>query len=187
MPVCTAHTSAGNPCKKPAIKGGTVCATHGGSSPQVRRAADARLRRQQAYAEAARMVERSGTDADPLEILLDSLYHANQQLMIWEAMVVGLDAVSELEADERQGVRGELGYVETEDEDRKEGELRVQSRDRLLALDRHGAAQLHPYVLQRDSWADRRIRAAKLCVDAGIQTKRLEWAEAESRKAVEFI
>lgn len=40
---CTAHTSAGNPCQRDAIKGASVCATHGGSAPQVREAARRRL------------------------------------------------------------------------------------------------------------------------------------------------
>lgn len=40
---CSAHTSAGKPCSKFAIVGGFVCATHGGSAPQVRQAANRRL------------------------------------------------------------------------------------------------------------------------------------------------
>jgi hypothetical protein len=42
---CTAHSGrTGAPCKKWAIKGGTVCQTHGGGAPQVKQAAMARLR-----------------------------------------------------------------------------------------------------------------------------------------------
>lgn len=41
---CTAKSqTTGNRCTKAPIKGGTVCATHGGSAPQVRRKATLRL------------------------------------------------------------------------------------------------------------------------------------------------
>lgn len=41
---CTARTSGQKrPCKRDAIKGGTVCATHGGSAPQVKAKAQERL------------------------------------------------------------------------------------------------------------------------------------------------
>jgi hypothetical protein len=41
--LCTASRTDGTPCKKQAIHGGTVCDTHGGSAPQVRKAANRRL------------------------------------------------------------------------------------------------------------------------------------------------
>lgn len=40
---CTAHRKNGQQCRKWAILGGTVCATHGGAAPAVRRAAALRL------------------------------------------------------------------------------------------------------------------------------------------------
>ena len=41
---CTARSSrTGKPCQRAPIVGGTVCATHGGRAPQVRRAAEARI------------------------------------------------------------------------------------------------------------------------------------------------
>lgn len=40
---CSARTSAGNPCQKWAIRGGTVCVKHGGAAPQVKRRASLRL------------------------------------------------------------------------------------------------------------------------------------------------
>jgi hypothetical protein len=40
---CTAHNKAGNQCAVAAIKGGSVCRTHGGSAPQVKAKAAERL------------------------------------------------------------------------------------------------------------------------------------------------
>jgi len=41
---CTAKSSrTGNPCRQAPINGGTVCGTHGGRAPQVRRKAQERL------------------------------------------------------------------------------------------------------------------------------------------------
>src|SRR5215207_1399204 len=41
--LCTAHRSNGEPCHAYAIRGGNVCPKHGGSTPQVRKAAMRRL------------------------------------------------------------------------------------------------------------------------------------------------
>lgn len=41
--ICGKRTRAGTPCQKSPIKGGTVCRLHGGSAPQVKRAAKLRL------------------------------------------------------------------------------------------------------------------------------------------------
>lgn len=41
--MCTAKKKDGTPCKRPPIKGGNVCMSHGGAAPQVRRKANERL------------------------------------------------------------------------------------------------------------------------------------------------
>jgi hypothetical protein len=40
---CTAHCQSGRPCRAFAIKGGSVCVSHGGAARQVRYAAQRRL------------------------------------------------------------------------------------------------------------------------------------------------
>ena len=40
---CSARKTNGDPCRRRPIKGGTVCATHGGSAPQVKEAARRRI------------------------------------------------------------------------------------------------------------------------------------------------
>ena len=44
MARCTAKNGRGEACKAQAIRGGNVCFTHGGAAPQVKAAAEARLR-----------------------------------------------------------------------------------------------------------------------------------------------
>jgi hypothetical protein len=41
---CSAHRSDGAPCRGLAIRGGSVCNVHGGAAPQVKLAAELRIR-----------------------------------------------------------------------------------------------------------------------------------------------
>lgn len=45
---CSAHTSAGNQCRRQAVRGATVCYVHGGAAPQVKAAAARRLAEREA-------------------------------------------------------------------------------------------------------------------------------------------
>lgn len=58
--LCSARRSNGEPCKRPPIRGGTVCASHGGRAPAVRAAADRRLAEAEATREVARMTDARG-------------------------------------------------------------------------------------------------------------------------------
>lgn len=57
---CKAHRSNGEPCKRPPIRGGTVCASHGGRAPAVRAAAGRRLAEQEATREVALLTDAQG-------------------------------------------------------------------------------------------------------------------------------
>ena len=61
---CTAINRIGSPCGKYAIKGGTVCNTHGGSAPQVKVAAKRREIMRQAQSLVA---SQYGDDYPPME------------------------------------------------------------------------------------------------------------------------
>ncbi len=55
-----ARRSDGEPCKRPPIRGGRVCAFHGGRAPAVRAAASRRLAEQEATREVARLTDARG-------------------------------------------------------------------------------------------------------------------------------
>jgi hypothetical protein len=148
-----------------------VCVTHGGNAPQVKRAATRKL----ALAQAQRMAQRAGTDMDSLDHLLDSLYRAYQLVLVWGEMVAGLDDAAAKDAGE--GLRGELHYHAAPEE--SYDELRVSTNERLLGFNYKGEAQLHPFVMAQERAIDRHGRLAKLCLDAGIDERRMRMTEAQ--------
>lgn len=91
---CTAHSSrTGDRCKAVVIPGGTVCRTHGGSTPQVRRAAQRRI----AKAE----IERNWTtifrgeavgEVDPVQRLLEEIAWSAAYIdyLRWEIAALGM-------------------------------------------------------------------------------------------------
>lgn len=183
---CTAHNSRGQRCGKPRVKGATVCATHGGSAPQVRRAAEVRAAKLDAHAKAERMVARAGVDADPIEHLLDSLHRAAALVEVWGQMVADLDNAAEVDVDGRPGaIRGEIGY-RVADADSND-ELNVVAADRMMALNRHGEAQVHPYVTEYQQALDRRAKYAKLAIDAGVEERRVEIEQEKGRQVAAVI
>lgn len=174
MAQCTARNKGTDVrCKGQAVAGSDKCRMHGAGGGRARENAKQRA----ALEEAGRMVQRAGVDQDPLEHLLDSLHQAAQLAAVWGLMVDGLDQAAEIEAAANETLRGELGYVEVTDDDGNTDELRVMSREKLLALNSQGMAAVHPFVLQFEKAIDRRGRLAKMCVDAGVEQKLVALAE----------
>lgn len=78
---CTATSKgSGNRCGNPAVRGATVCSTHGGMAPQVQRAAKRTLVRR----EAMRFAPGLERDEDPAEVLLAELRRSRALAAYWE-------------------------------------------------------------------------------------------------------
>lgn len=176
--LCGAKTRRGRPCKRPAGAGTNHpgigrCKLHGGSTRNhVIAAAKIAAER-----EAQRMVARAGVDADPIEHLLESLHRAAALVEVWGAMVAAIDEAAEEEAKSAGEIRGALGYDHADPD--SHDELVVWSRDRMMALNRHGEAQVHPYVREYQAALERRAKFAKLCIDAGIAEKHVQLLERQ--------
>lgn len=65
---CRATNRQGEQCKRPPMRGGKVCASHGGKVPNVLRASQRRLAEQEAEAKAIRSVERLTGERAPTSI-----------------------------------------------------------------------------------------------------------------------
>lgn len=106
---CTAKSSrTGEPCKKWAIQGGTVCDTHGGRAPQVKQAAMERIR--DAAADVAAELARLAVHAESESVrvaagrdILDRAGYGAKQKIEQDVTVHEQDdfarAVAELEAE----------------------------------------------------------------------------------------
>lgn len=166
---CTQRKGWGTP-----HPGSGKCKLHGGSTETGTKAA----KREEVEVKAQRMVELAGVDQDPFEHLLETLYRAAALERVWGQMVGELDELAEEEnADSRS--RGELGY-EMDTDEKSPYELLVRAKDRLLALDRHGQAGVHPFVTKLEEAIDRRAKVAKMCVDAGVAERQVRLAEGQA-------
>lgn len=161
------------------MHGQAVCEAHGGMAPQNLKAG----RRRVALAEAGRMAARAGVDMHPIDHLLDSLQRAYQLVLVYAIMVAAIDDQAEEDAAAHQTLRGDLGYRETTEDE--PGELRVWSHDRLLVLNQQGLAHIHPYQAHYEKAIERHGRLAKLCLDAGVDERRIQLQEKEVRHAVD--
>ena len=149
---CRSHRSAsGEPCGNHPIPGGTVCRYHGGRAPQVQAAAARRLALEGVSREAGRLG--LVLDVDPLDALVESVHEAAANVAV---------------------LRLELA------------ELRVQvSADGAIAVPdpKTGRfeARVHVLVALYNDERDRMVRYAKLCLDAGVDERRVRLAEAQGQ------
>lgn len=122
---CTARRTNGKPCGRFAIQGGSVCATHGGSAPQVRAKAKRRL---DAFADQAvqgllNLAQYADSEAVRLAALRDALDRIGVTAKIdieltlqpWQQLIDGI--VGEVEDDQVSRVTRLLSGDDTETDD----------------------------------------------------------------------
>lgn len=85
---CKATARSGEQCRRPSMKGGTVCASHGGKSPQAKAAAARRLAEQEA-AKAARLFA-APVDIDPARALVELVQWTAGEVTYWREQVRAL-------------------------------------------------------------------------------------------------
>jgi hypothetical protein len=187
---CTATSKrAKRRCRRPAMKGQKVCEMHGGKTPGAKAAGLRRQAKQKALAKASRMVQAAGTDVDPIDHLLDSLHRAAQLVNVYGLMCAEIDdSQDEKLSDDK--TRGELGYSVVEEEvtdGRVVSRFIVKSKDKLLTLNKHSEAQLHPYLQAYTEALRDRARFAKMAIDAGIAELQMELVERQVDMAQEAL
>lgn len=139
-----------------------------------------------AHEKAQRMVARAGVDADPIEHLLESLHHAAMLVYVWGHMVADLDHAGEVELEERPGrVRG---WAERSYDVAPDGKVRSKvDMDPLMVQTSDKTVQLHPFVREYHAAIERRAKLAKLCLDAGVQERRVQLAERQAEELADAI
>lgn len=85
---CKATARSGEQCRRPSMKGGTVCASHGGKSPQAKAAAARRLAEQEA-AKAMRLFA-APVEIDPARALVELVQWTAGEVAYWREQVRAL-------------------------------------------------------------------------------------------------
>lgn len=158
---CTATSKqSGQRCRRTRTPGHAVCYYHGSSSPQSQAAAQRRLAKIRAEGEVAALLEQLGLgdEVDPLEVVLDSVRRAQTMARLLQVLVAGLSPTPGTTA---AGEPAEAG----------------KPRAALYGPDHLGDARPHALVVLYERWNAEAGRLAKLAIDAGIATIRLEREE----------
>lgn len=179
----------GERCGLAAAKGQSVCRFHGGGTQAAKAAGARRWAKREALIQASRLVQKDGVDMDPIDHLLDSLHRASQLVNVYGIMCAEIDAGADERLSDDQ-TRGELGYEIVEEE---VGEGRVverfvvRSKEKLMALNKHSEAQLHPFLQAYTEALRDRAKFAKMCIDAGLAEMQMELVERQVDMAQEAL
>lgn len=151
-------------CKLHPVPGGARCTRfHGGKAPQVRAAAAVRYTRDQALAAARSELARLGgayVDLDPLDGLLDLYREAAWNVEVLRVAIGDLRPV----VDEHGAIAIPEQVVHFE-----KGGTHVPAAEHIL-------------VAMYDRERDRAARYAKLCLEAGVEERRVKVAEQDAQR-----
>jgi hypothetical protein len=171
------------------MKDQKVCRMHGGNSPNALRGAGQRavkarhlVIKKRALEHASRMLAQEGAaeGVDPAAMLISTVAAWDALAHFWGELCAQLDLAS----DQTGELRGQLHYSEASD---PLDVLTIATREQLLGLNRHGEAQIHPFVIEFKDALKERAKAAKMCLDAGIAERRVQLAEAQGQLVVTAI
>lgn len=167
MALCVGRKKTGQPCKKAAIRGATVCAHHGGSAPQVRRKA-AIVATVQNYGLADANIDPNTTLLRLISATANLLYDVSADL---ETAYTAADDGIEW-AGYSPRVRALIGPTYASDGDGGRVETGEAIRG-LITL--HGQLQ------------DRLARFCKLAIDAGLSERMVRIAEKQAEIMFEVL
>jgi hypothetical protein len=169
-PSCNGHkrqVRPWQPCRKPPIRGGAVCARHGGDNPKVRARADLRLSWAAAEGEVADLMRACDIPKQhPIDGLLEVVRHSGAMMRLLGYMCAQLDeAPEEIRAsykDNGDVVRFTMG------------------EPAIWGINHAGDATPNVLMTMYGQWADRYARACKLAMDANIDERLVRNAESTS-------
>lgn len=167
-PRCSAQSvRSKQPCRRYAIRGGTVCYTHGGRAPQVKAAAKARLARQ----EAQTIVEHLGVrvETTPEEALLGQVWEAAGNVELLRRMVQDLTPAVGM------SVFGE------------DGQVIHKIAGPTGSKQKQNEAAPHVLVVMYNEERDRLVRYAKVCADAGVSQQLISLMERHAEQVVTAV
>lgn len=159
MPRCAAMAnSTGVQCEKWAVRGATVCGTHGASAPQVKRAAARRRAMDEAMGAAGRLMAELDLDVEglgQLQALEEAVHRSAAMRRLFDYLVSTLDV--------------------------------DPGPSSLVGPDHLGDLAVHPYVSLQLKWTEASARIAKLAIDAGLEERRVGLAERDAQLLVDAM
>lgn len=166
-PRCSAHRTNGDPCKAYAVRGATVCVTHGGAAPRVREAAARRVAEEKAAAKMRLFA--APVDIDPANALLELVQWTAGEVRYWRAEVARIaeDDVDSLTWGKTQAVEG-VG---------PQGPVDTETREAVPPV---------AYRMLTDA-QDRLAKYAAAALRAGVEERRVRLAEDQGALVAQVI